>query len=224
MIKNFARGPIPGDRRVTALGWIVAVIFVGSVVIWHDYTFGSYWDDGYRAGTLFLTQPRHSGRKVSAPEPTTRYPIWIMIMRSEANISIALVAASLVGVGRPLASSAARGHAWREPGTIACLVAVAAMCFCVLEKNSGDLKALAWVWRWGGHPYIDPFPNVWPLCEIRIGVTVLGAWVVMAATGRWKPRRTWADRLGRIVGGLWLAVIVYRVVASLFIPFGNWRY
>ena len=106
---------------------------------------------------------------------------------------------------------------------MACVVAVVAMCVSVLEERSNAIKTGQNLWRWG-NPVSDPIPNAWSLCEMRICLAVLGAWVVMAIMRRFRPRGTWSDRIGLIVGGLWMVVMIYRAVASFFIPFGNVRY
>ena len=144
-------------------------------------------------------------------------------MRTEADLSFGLLAASAVVVLLGVVNPPRERRVWRTPGAVACVVADVAMVICVLQSRSEAIKGgqNAWVW---GHPVFDPFPNGWPLCEMRISLTVLGAWIVMAAMGRRRPRRTWTDRAGRVVGSLWLLVMLYRVIASFYIPFGNWRY
>jgi hypothetical protein len=207
-------------RLVTATSWVVAVALVLCVVIWHDQKFGGYWDETSRRGTLFLPQRGFRRPHEPSPEPVGSYPVWIAIMRCEANLSVGLAVAS---AGMVLVIVARQGPArrvWREPGTVACVVAVAALGLCALEETSRAIRYGTGPW---GSPF-DPFPNSWPLFEVRISLAVLGAWVVMAAMGRWKRSRTWVDRVGRAAGWLWLAVLLYRVSASLFIPFGNWRY
>jgi hypothetical protein len=34
---------------------------------------------------------------------------------------------------------------------------------------------------------------------------VAGAWLTLALARRWRPAPTWPDRLGRLVGVLWVA-------------------
>jgi hypothetical protein len=38
----------------------------------------------------------------------------------------------------------------------------------------------------------------------RIAVAVAGAWIALAASGRWRPERSWIDQLGRAVGWVWI--------------------
>jgi hypothetical protein len=55
------------------------------------------------------------------------------------------------------------------------------------------------------HPF-PPFANT-PLEEIA-GAAVLGAWSVMAASRQWRTERSWIDRLGRVLGGIWIALFL----------------
>ena len=40
----------------------------------------------------------------------------------------------------------------------------------------------------------------------QCGAAVAAAWMMMALTGRWRPRPDWLDRTGRALGLFWLAV------------------
>ena len=206
-----------------AFGWIAFLVVVAGTVVWYDQNLGGYWDQKFHSGNLFLAQYRHRFDRKPLSELATWYPIWITIMRSEANLSVGLLAASALISVRNLVNPARNHRVWRTPGAVACTVAVVATCICILEDKSAAIKQGRSLWGWG-HPILDPFPNVWPLVEMRIALAVLGAWLVMLAMGRWRPPRTWTDRIGCAVGSLWLVVMVYRVVASFFIPLGNWRY
>jgi hypothetical protein len=42
----------------------------------------------------------------------------------------------------------------------------------------------------------------------RIGFAVAGAWLALWLSGRRRPERMWIDRLGRVLGWLWLGLIV----------------
>ena len=78
---------------------------------------------------------------------------------------------------------------------------------------------LEWAVRWrvqgqgGGWPGRGPDP-LSPLAAVLILIVIqiatpmsLGvaiSWITLAVVGRWKPDRGWDDRLGRLVGCLWL--------------------
>ena len=95
------------------------------------------------------------------------------------------------------------------------------MSVCVLEEASLAIQRHRGLW---GELISNPFPNAWPHYELRISLAVLGAWSVLTAMGWWRPSRAWADRVGIVVGFLWLAVIMYRIIGPVFIPFANWGY
>lgn len=214
--------PVPAARIAETVAWVVASpAFVG-VVTWHDAMVKSYWEELHAKGSVFLTQRQFQFRRGPAPsaEPVASYARWLSIMRYEADISVGLLAAS---AGIVIVTAARRGRdrrCWGRPGAVACLTAVAAMALCVLEEASLAVKGGRGLW---GSPW-NPFPNAWPLCELRIGLSVLGAWVVLVGAGLWRPRGAWADRIGIGIGVSWMCLIIYRITACLFIPFGNWGY
>ena len=62
--------------------------------------------------------------------------------------------------------------------------------------------------------------GVWAEHAPKAAAAVLAAWSVMALAGTWRPRPGWRDRLGRLVGWLWLFDLVWnRYAASLV---GRW--
>jgi len=48
------------------------------------------------------------------------------------------------------------------------------------------------------------------------GLLVLAGWCFLTAAGLWRPRPTWADYLGRVLGIGWILVWVLKVL--LFLP------
>jgi hypothetical protein len=45
---------------------------------------------------------------------------------------------------------------------------------------------------------------------------VVGAWMVLAVSGLWEPRRDWIDRVGRVLGVLWIVATSYYHFRDLF--------
>jgi hypothetical protein len=69
-------------------------------------------------------------------------------------------------------------------------------------------------------PVFYDIPSKWELLhylkvDLRrdASIAVLAAWLVLAIVGRWKPERAWDDRLGRLVGVLW---VLFYLGARLF--------
>jgi hypothetical protein len=40
------------------------------------------------------------------------------------------------------------------------------------------------------------------------GFTVAAIWLLLALSGRWRPERSWIDRLGRLLGLVWMACAI----------------
>jgi hypothetical protein len=106
----------------------------------------------------------------------------------------------------------------RQPGLSACLAALTG-----LATSAGCLGiALAlrgWVdgttqfppMFWAYSPALDN-PVIFP------GVSVAAVWVVQAVNGHWRPVPDWPDRLGRILGVLWIAEALLFAVRLLLRP------
>ncbi len=86
-------------------------------------------------------------------------------------------------------------HLWREPGFTAPAIATApSLVFCGVQ---------AIVRQYGGDPDLEsilPF-----LLWIFGGVAVALGWLVQLWAGMWQPKPCRLDKLGRVLGTLWLA-------------------
>jgi hypothetical protein len=49
----------------------------------------------------------------------------------------------------------------------------------------------------------------------RISIAVAAAWAVQAVCGRWRPKPTWIDRLGRATGFLWITLLPIHELAGV---------
>jgi hypothetical protein len=47
------------------------------------------------------------------------------------------------------------------------------------------------------------------------GFAVIGGWIGLIASGRWSTEKTWIDRVGQVIGLLWVGVIV--------VTWASWR-
>jgi hypothetical protein len=115
--------------------------------------------------------------------------------------------------------SQVRRRKLRHPGIVACCAAVVVLALTSLVASAFyGLHALE---EFGAIPRIfthtrnahamPPFANA-PMEEI-VGAAVLGAWSVMAASGRWKNQRTWLDRAGRLLGIIWIGLFLIYLYA-----------
>ncbi len=95
-----------------------------------------------------------------------------------------------------------RKHAIRGPGFVACLAVMTASVFPIAYFAKSMLKShrpednLEWFF----------FRLIQELAS-GAGMMSIGAWLALVVVGRWRPRPTWTDRLGRVVGACW--VILY---------------
>jgi hypothetical protein len=44
--------------------------------------------------------------------------------------------------------------------------------------------------------------------HVDVGFAILGGWVALVLSGRWRPEPSWIDRAGRIIGVTWIAAVV----------------
>lgn len=50
--------------------------------------------------------------------------------------------------------------------------------------------------------------NFWARASIPTACTVIGSWLILALGGRWRAERSWIDRIGRVLGLYWIAVLL----------------
>jgi hypothetical protein len=111
----------------------------------------------------------------------------------------------------------------RQPGTMACAVALSALflvlCEMACSRTGGRFfQFTEHVVRppvrhehpdvFHGHPrYLSA---AWGIVfqGNRIGFAVAGAWLTLLASGRWRSEASWIDRLGRAMGWSWIVLTV----------------
>jgi hypothetical protein len=49
------------------------------------------------------------------------------------------------------------------------------------------------------------------MVENSVGFAVLAWWIATALACRWRPEPSWIDRSGRVVGFLWIALLILRL-------------
>lgn len=98
----------------------------------------------------------------------------------------------------------ARRRAFGRPGLTACLAATFGMvlAFVVMLATAGIGVLVEGALRRG------PIGWLLLLCFedllVYAGVAVASSWATLAASGRWRPQPDWIDRMGRVVGVIWL--------------------
>jgi hypothetical protein len=107
----------------------------------------------------------------------------------------------------------------REAGAVASCAAVVALTLTTLIASTfyilhvaEELRAIPRIFSHARNSHaMPPFANA-PMEEI-VGAAVLGAWSAMVASGRWWARPTWIDRLGRILGIIWIGLFLIYLYA-----------
>jgi hypothetical protein len=110
--------------------------------------------------------------------------------------------------------STPRRRKLRHAGSVACCAAVVALALTTLVASAfytlhflEEIQVIPRIFSHGRNAHaMPPFANA-PMEEI-VGAAVLGAWSVMAATGRWKSQPSWIDRMGRALGIVWIALFL----------------
>jgi hypothetical protein len=68
-------------------------------------------------------------------------------------------------------------------------------------------------WRQPGVSF-NPWNNTAQRMPRVAGFVVAGSWIALFLAGRWRPERSWIDRLGRLIGWFWIAAAIH----FLFLP------
>jgi hypothetical protein len=122
------------------------------------------------------------------------------------------VASVVVRLRQPRPS---RRQLMRQPGAVACVVAVAVLLFgslctgpfVTLSVTVGDLSTFSGL------------VLVWSVIAIHpIGIGVGAAWLTLSLSGRWRAEPTWVDRVGRLLGCYWLLEVPF----CLYWTVSNW--
>jgi hypothetical protein len=92
-----------------------------------------------------------------------------------------------------------------QPGFVACLAVMASI-----------LPGIAWIATIHHRPGFQRpggFEQVWSIATHWADTTVLGSWMALALSRRWRPEPSWIDRSGRVLGLYWvlLLFLVYAI-------------
>jgi hypothetical protein len=92
---------------------------------------------------------------------------------------------------------------------MACLIATVAIGFTAAISGVARMT--------GGETFNDLAWLGWQIMigSIQTGVAVFWCWVTMSLSGRWRPESSGIDRLGRLLGLIWLAVALNFAYANL---------
>ncbi|WP_435019072.1 hypothetical protein TA3x_001068 [Tundrisphaera sp. TA3] len=110
---------------------------------------------------------------------------------------------------------------WRQPGFTASVAAV-------FIAGINGLIGLATMIHYFGVTAASKVllcgeSSIWLRCFLpnaedapQVGTAIAAAWFILALSGRWKAEPGWIDRLGRVVGALWLIVSSLPLLREFF--------
>jgi hypothetical protein len=108
----------------------------------------------------------------------------------------------------------------RQPGLVAGLMAVLVLAWRLIGFATMCVRVIGQPTLWilnVRHGALSGAVAGWPPRNLlfetdhyldtmaTIGVAVASSWMLLLATGRWRPERTWIDRAGRVLGWFWIA-------------------
>jgi hypothetical protein len=103
----------------------------------------------------------------------------------------------------------------RRPGMAACIAATAAI---VVMTSRMSIKTYSMM------SHLDSF-RVEDLCyqitdeQVRPGFAVVGAWFMLLVSAAWRPEASWLDRAGRLLGWLWIGMLIFHIALPWIGPF-----
>jgi hypothetical protein len=132
-------------------------------------------------------------------------------VQGPAALFAAAMAPSVIAV-RLRGPRPSRSRLMCQPGAVAACVVVVGV----------SVGALAWAVSGSRPPppplrtSFTPLGLYWRTYRELISPAVVGAWLSLWLGGRWRPERGWIDGLGRLLGGFWVANLLFEW------PLGNW--
>jgi hypothetical protein len=139
---------------------------------------------------------------------------WMPWKRAENDFEAFLAVATL-GLGFTVLSHPGRLRTkdWPPPGHTAMAVGVLAELFMIAWHISLNVQGQYWLDRRFAHLIVLSAVS---RIRFRIAGAIVGAWVVLAFSRRFRPRPELLDRLGCIVAASWIGVIVIRLTWPRF--------
>jgi hypothetical protein len=109
-------------------------------------------------------------------------------------------------------------HLRREPGVVACLAATVGwwaqtIWITIVKLAECARGGSSETWADTARYYLMGLP------EFDVGLYVGIAWATQWFTGNWRPTNSWADRLGRAAGVIWILIYARFVIFDL-VPSG----
>ena len=161
-----------------------------------------------------------NGLELFAADPTGRSPFGRRLVEylcvAGGSILTPLMLAVLVLRIRELRPNPS--EAFQGPGFMACVAVLVASILPVayyvvsVVITIGDAFPI----------FSTPFNNLFARLAMGAGPLIVGAWLAMACLGRWKISPSWADRLGCVLGILWILIYLYAELYFIAHPLFLW--
>ncbi|MDG3006866.1 hypothetical protein [Paludisphaera mucosa] len=103
----------------------------------------------------------------------------------------------------------------RQPGLVACVAATIALAMTLVQITPTTIMAIgsgtlpAWMY------------DLRVFVARSCGYSVVGAWLALSFSGRWRSERGWIDRFGRTMGVAWLVAVAMDLVTP-WIEYLRW--
>lgn len=86
-----------------------------------------------------------------------------------------------------------------QPGFVACLAVMASL--------PPGLADVATIYHRPGFQRAGGFEQVWAVATQWVDTAVLGSWIALALSRRWRPEPSWIDRMGFALGLYWVLLL-----------------
>jgi hypothetical protein len=151
---------------------------------------------------------------VAASLPAWARTVGDLLRRAEIDLkvflAVATLAAGLVVLSRP---TLLRTRAWPGPGHSALAVGALAEIFMIVWHFHLISQGRYWLSR--NYAYLLVTGTV-ARVSFRTTGAILGTWMVLALSGRWRRRPDFLDRLGCLLGYGWIGIMVVEHLAPRF--------
>lgn len=198
----------PKPRRIfNVLDALILIAAIGVGLAWiRVFTQTEGMTDPYPDGSEIVV-----GRPIPSPVVAVLIGFWCVDTSSNlvATVTIALV------LLRAFPPRPGIRRLTRQPGAVACWAVMVAVAFEMLSKFSDVVHIL----RFGGDPWFDLWRTTpWNIQGSSESLAVSVAWLLLMGSRRWKPERSWIDRVGIILGVFWLvfAPLKWLIVGVVF--------
>jgi len=123
----------------------------------------------------------------------------------QGGVPFALVWSIALVLVRVQAPRPERRRLCSQPGFTAALAVVACATVVLLDHGAKTLFFRAKSGVWGPFDAVRQVRGIFQMFMLAAPSAVAATWAVLALGGRWRPERSWLDRLGLLLGIYWIS-------------------